>query len=293
MVETKIKKKDAEKNKQKKFDDYNEEEFSNYGDELLDSDSDEPKKRKMKIRERNKSKLKKVTIAKQKYPTLMSLMNEQTKTYIYQPEKPKEKTFGKDNRYSLRTRIPRLKHENGERINYVDYGNGWEIAQVELCKYRRGYEDVLGEIRYDIKEENKFKKEKKKKNKKLIKGGGIKNDDNFDKKLKESNSEESDDNDDYNSEKLDSENFSEYGEDDARFIKIPKGGKKKAMKNYGTLLIIKVHEAYGKNMIIVDKLQYKDVKSGRTIRVKKNQIYEILNFSNYDLIVQLLIEDEN
>ena len=45
------------------------------------------------------------------------------------------------------------------------------------------------------------------------------------------------DNDDYNSEKLDSENFSEYGEDDARFIKIPKGGKKKAMKNYGTLFI--------------------------------------------------------
>ena len=40
-------------------------------------------------------------------------------------------------------------------------------------------------------------------------------------------------------------------------------------------------------------VQYKDVKSGRTIRVKKNQIYEILNFSNYDLIVQLLIEDEN
>ena len=101
------------------------------------------------------------------------------------------------------------------------------------------------------------------------------------------------DDDDYNSDLLNSQEFSEFGEDEARFLKIPKGGKKNAAKNYDTLLIIKVHEAQGKNMIKVDKIAYKDLKCGDTIRVNKNQIYEILNFSDYDFIVQLLLDEED
>ena len=92
---------------------------------------------------------------------------------------------------------------------------------------------------------------------------------------------------------LDSQKFSEYGGDDETiFIRIPEGGKKDAMRNYSALLVIKVHEALGKNMIKVDEKEYKNVHNGQTIKVKKNQIYEILNFSKYDLVVQILIDDE-
>ena len=51
--------------------------------------------------------------------------------------------------------------------------------------------------------------------------------------------------------------------------------------------------ANGKNMIKVDKIIYKDVKGGDTIRVNKNQVYEIFNFSDNDLIVQLLLDEED
>ena len=157
-----------------------------------------------------------------------------------------------------------------------------------------GYNDIIKQSKYDLGIDKKLNK-KNKKNKKLIKGGGIiKGDANDnDKDLQDNSSEESEEKYDYNSEILDSQNFSEYGDDYARFIKIPKGGKKNPMRNYGTLLIIKVHEALGKNMIKVDEKEYKDVKIGDTIKVNKNQIYEILNFSNYELIVQLIIDDEN
>ena len=92
---------------------------------------------------------------------------------------------------------------------------------------------------------------------------------------------------------MDSQKFSEYGgDDDTRFIRIPEGGKKDVMRNYSALLVIKVHEALGKNMIKVDEKEYKNVRSGKTIKVKKNQTYEILNFSKNDMVVQILIDDE-
>lgn len=42
-------------------------------------------------------------------------------------------------------------------------------------------------------------------------------------------------------------------------------------------------------MIKVDEMEYKNVKEGDTIRVKRNQEYEILNFSDSELIVQLFL----
>ena len=124
-------------------------------------------------------------------------------------------------------------------------------------------------------EENRRKNRKKKK---LVKGKGIYNDDII------SEIEE------FNSDNLDSQNFSEFGDDDARFLKIPGKSKKNPAKNYDTILVIKVHEAEGENKIKVDKKEYKDLKSGDIVKVNKNQVYEILNYSDNDLVVQLLLD---
>ena len=258
----------------------------------MDSSSEEPKKQKIKIRDKskkNKSKPKKKISSKQNYPTLMLQMNEKAQTFVFEPDK-KEKGFGKNERYSLRNRIPRLNHENGERVEYVDRGNGLEIDKIILCTNQIGYGDILNRIKYDINHEEKERKNNKKtkKNKKLVKGGGIENDDEFAEKLDKNNEFN-----EYDSQLLDSQKFSEYGgENDTIFIRIPEGGKKDVMRNYSNILIIKVLEALGKNLIKVDGKEYKNVHSGQTITVKKNQFYEILNFSKYDLVVQILIDEE-
>ena len=91
---------------------------------------------------------------------------------------------------------------------------------------------------------------------------------------------------------MNSLNVSEYGDDDARFLRIPKGGKKSMAKNYDTLLIIKVHHAKGKNMINVGKVNYYNLKDGDWVQVQKNQDFEILNFSNNEMLVQLILDSE-
>ena len=92
---------------------------------------------------------------------------------------------------------------------------------------------------------------------------------------------------------MDSQKFSEYGEEDTIFLNIKKGGKKNSAKNYNTKLLIKIHEANGKNIIKVDKTLYSNLKSGDTVKVNRNQIYEILNFSEKDLIVQLIFDNDD
>ena len=279
------------------FDDNDEnEEFSDYGDELQSSDSDVPKKQKIKVKDPNFPRLPKKLVRDKFYSENQELLKmyhaqEKIKLFTYDIEQQKEpRGFGINGRYSLRTRIPPLRKEFGERAIYVYTKNGPELRSVEkVSNPYAGFNYISNKAKSQI--EEKIKKKKKK----LVKGEGVipeENNSDYNSEGKDQNDNE-ENKDDYNSDNLDSQGFSEYGEDEARFLKIPKGGKKNAAKNYDTLLIIKVHEAQGKNMIKVDKKVYKDLKSGDNVRVNKNQIYEILNFSDYDLIVQLLLDEED
>ena len=274
-------KKSVKKSKKQLDDNSEEEDYSNYGDDLQSSDSDKPKKQKLKIKEVKRGKPQKKISENDKFKStdLVALYRsmDNVKLYYYDAykEKEKEKTFG-NGRYSLRNRLKRLRPEIGEKAFYVDYGNGPELQSIRISSNPfLGSSYIYNQSRKEIIwEENRQKNRKKKK---LLKGKGIYND----------NSSE---NEEFDSDNLDSQNFSEFGEDDARFLKIPKNSKKNPAKNYDTLLIIKVHQAEGKNKIKVDKKEYKDLKSGDVVKVNKNQVYEIINFSDNDLIVQLLLD---
>ena len=255
-----------------------EEEYSNYGDELADAVS---KSKKEKV-PAPKKKLKKQTKAKK-----MSVNNEinevtlyhaytNIKTRQFEYKIPNEnRTFGETRKYSLRNRIPTLRHDLGERpIYYFDENGlctlkGAELAETNTLTHtlEKAYQNTL--------------KRKEKKKKKLVKG--------LNQKIDTIPEEESE----FNSELLDSENISEFGDNDTRILKIPKGGKKSRAKNFDTVLVIKIIEANGKNMIKVDEKEYKNLKSDNQVKVDKNQEFEILNFSDNNLVVQLLFDDNN
>ena len=281
-----------------KYDEYEEEiEFSNYGDELKSSDSDGSKKTKIRVKEKIISKPQKKLNLKQKYPnlkadiilTLYKCIGDKIKIFPFEPNKNKKKIEGR--RYSLRNRIPILRHELGERAHYIDRGNGPEIEYVDLASNSSfGYEEINASSRAQNQIEDIQKKLRKKK--KLKKGGILEDEDEkIEEKSNENDEGEKENN--YNSELLDSQKFSEYGEEDTIFLNIKKGGKKNSAKNYNTKLLIKIHEANGKNIIKVDKTLYSNLKSGDTVKVNRNQIYEILNFSEKDLIVQLIFDNDD
>ena len=278
-----------EKEKQKQEEEEKEESYSNYGDQLADTEpveiESQPKKEKVKSK-KGKKRQRKTTVKKvdqdnkisqvEIYKIYTDPKNIQIIDYDVttdESEDTEEKTFGDTRQYSLRNRIPTLRHDLNERVQYIYDKKGLPNAKRVFVAKRTTLDDIFRKTL----EKNELKKQKKKK--RLRKG--LNNNDTI--------KEESDE---YNSELLDSENISEYGEDEARILKIPKGGKKSLAKNYDTLLIIKVIEANGKNMIKVDNKEYKDLKSDNEVKVNKNQNFEILNFSDDYLVVQLVF-DEN
>jgi hypothetical protein len=191
------------------------------------------------------------------------------KLYTYEVEQKKQETFG-NGRYPKRVRIPPLNHLRGEKAYYkFDENCNPYLAEI-ICERKSTISEYIKDA---IK-----KQEEKKRKKHLVKG------------IKENISEKSSE---YNSDLLDSENISESGEDDARILKIPKGGKKSLAKNYDTILIIKILEANGKNMIRVDKKEYKNLENDNQVKVDKNQEFEILNFSDNLLVVQLVFDENN
>ena len=281
---------EKEKPKEKnELEEEKEETYSNYGDQLADMESDDiehyPKKEKVKSK-KGKKRQRKPTVKKvdqdnrisqvEIYKVYTEPKNIQLVDYDVttdESENTEGKTFGDKRQYSLRNRIPTLRHDLNERIQYIYDQKGLPNAKRVYVARRATLDDVLR------KTVEKYEQRKLKKKKRLRKG--LNNNDTI--------KEESDE---YNSELLDSENISEYGEDEARILKIPKGGKKSLAKNYDTLLIIKIIEANGKNMIKVDNKEYKDLKSDNEVKVNKNQNFEILNFSDDYLVVQLVF-DEN
>ena len=298
-ITEKPKKSTKNESKKRNFE-YNDEneEFSDYGDELQSSSSDVPKKEKIKAKDTKFPKLPKKLVRDRYYSDnqeLLRIYHEQENlklfTYDIKPEN-KNKGFGINGRYSLRTRIPPLRKEFGESAHYVYSKNCPELRNVEkVSNPYAGFAYISNIAKGQTEEKRKKRKKKKKKlvNRRIILQE--KTSDNILEGKDKNDKEES--KDAYNSDKLDSQGYSEYVEDEERFLKIPKHGKKNASKNYDTSITIKVHMANGKNMIKVDKIIYKDVKGGDTIRVNKNQVYEIFNFSDNDLIVQLLLDEED
>jgi hypothetical protein len=263
-----------EKNNDNPFDEENIENLTDYGDELeqySDSDDDNPKKKKVKEKKTKKKNKKKGDYQTIPAQVLIAHYNsiEHAKTREFKVVTDKENQENKNGRYSLRENpIPTLKHELGERAHYV-YENG--VPTLDSLTLAGGKHKG-----FIFNHPGNMKKHKKKK--RLKKGGGIIVDTDSDF--------------DYNSELLNSQNISEYGDDDSRFLVIYKGGKKNMAKNYDTLLVIRIDTASGKNMIKVDDKEYKNLKNDDTVKVRQNQNFEILNFSDEDLVVQLLLGNE-
>ena len=257
-----------------------EENFSNYGDQLADNDTS-PKKEKIKPKKKNRSKkgkpvekYKDISDFKYNTPEIYNLL-QNVETVNFKIDHNNEiKEFGETRKYSLRQRLPKLNHSLGEKAEYI-YDKDGNPTLVGVTKVRthllsQGFNETLEKI--------KKKKNKQKKGKKLKKG--------VTEKIEEIKEEE-----DENSDSLVSDDISEGGDDNARILKIPKGGKKSRAKNYDTVLTIKIIEANGKNVIKVNEKKYKNMKSDDEVKVDKNQEYEVLNFSDNPLIIQLLFED--
>ena len=288
--EKKVEKK-KEKKDEIKSDSDKEEEYSNYGDQLADAESGEknvdidsdspPKKQKVKEKKEKKTqgrkKIKKInkdnTLTQiEIYQIQMGLNGVQKYSYDIVPTK-ETKTFG-NGRYPVRNRVRALRHELGERAIYEFDEDGLpNLKCLDLARNSTLSDSINKSIET---------LQKKKMKKKLVKG--LSNNNN------ETIPEESNE---YNSENLNSDNISEFGEDDARILKIPKGGKKSLAKNYDTVLMIKIIEAHGKNLIRVDKEEYKNLKNDNQVKVGKNQEFEILNFSENSLVVQLVFDENN
>ena len=291
-----LKVKDEEEKKKEKKDEIKsdsekEEEYSNYGDQLADAESGEknieidsdspPKKQKVKEskekKTQNRKKIKKInkdnTLSQiEIYQIQMGLNGVQKYSYDIVPNK-ETKTFG-NGRYPVRNRVRALRHELGERAIYIFDEDGLpNLKCLDLARNSTLSDSINKSM------EKLLKKRMKKK---LVKG--LSNNNN------ETIPEESNE---YNSENLNSDNISEYGEDEARILKIPKGGKKSLAKNYDTVLMIKIIEAHGKNLIRVDKEEYKNLKNDNQVKVGKNQEFEILNFSENFLVVQLVFDENN
>ena len=281
--------KKEEKKEEEKSESEKEEEYSNYGDQLADAESGEknanidsdspPKKEKVKEKKKtqNRKKVKKMDKDNriteiEIYQISMGLKGIQKYSYDIVPNKEK-KTFG-NGRYPVRNRVRALRHELGERAIYEFDEKGLPNLKCLDLARNSSLSDSINKSVEAL--------QKKKMKKKLVKGINNKNNETI-----------PEDSNEYDSENLDSENISEFGEDDARILKIPKGGKKSLAKNYDTVLIIKIIEAHGKNLIRVDKKEFKNLKNDNQVKVDKNQEFEILNFSDNFLIVQLVFEENN
>lgn len=266
-----------------------------FDDNLINFDFDVPRRQKKIIKETYKPKAKKKINTKQRYPTdkvdLVQLYNsmENVRLCNYQPiknEEKKEKTFGLNGRYSLRNRCKTLRPELGEKMHYVDHGQGPELDSFDIANNPfLGYDFISKQSRNQI-----FIKRKHKN--KMLKNGGKKGD-NFDILINDSedkNNKISKDNEFEESEELfdPSIKLNESKIRNEKLLIIPKGVKTKPTKNKGNTLIIKIHKARGDNMIKVDNHEYNNLGNGSIIRVNKNQVYEIHNFSNKDLFVELL-----
>ena len=275
------------KKEEEKSDSEKEEEYSNYGDQLADTQTQEkdnedsdspPKKEKVKEKKKPKKGNKAKKMTKNNEISVVQMYNvtmgaEGVKKIPYEIiQNEEEQTFG-NGRYSRRNRIHTLNHELGERPKYV-YD---ELGLPNLKYVIKANKNILYNSIMAKAEEIHNKKMKR-----LVKGLSHKNNETIPEESNE-----------YNSDNLDSENISEYGEDDARILKIPKGGKKSLAKNYDTVLMIKIIEANGKNIIRVDKKEYKNLKNNNQVKVDKNQEFEILNFSDNFLVVQLVFDEDN
>ena len=206
-----------------------EENFSNYGDQLADNDTS-PKKEKIKPKKKNRSKkgkpvekYKDISDYEYNTPEIYNLL-QNVETVNFKIDQNNEiKEFGETRKYSLRQRLPKLNHSLGEKAEYI-YDKDGNPTLVGVTKVRthllsQGFNETLEKI--------KKKKNKQKKGKKLKKG--------VTDKIEEIKEEE-----DENSDSLVSDDISEGGDDNARILKIPKGGKKSRAKNYDTVLTIKI-----------------------------------------------------
>jgi hypothetical protein len=192
------------------------------------------------------------------------------------PNETKEKTFG-NGRYSLRNRIPKLNHFFGEKIVYKRDSNGETLSSI--FSSRQSMRSLW----------DNFINVKKNKKKKLVKGLKKNNFSEDNEKIKNNNN---------NIKNIDISNFdeelpdnwSERGEDNEDKIIIIKSlSQKPPCKNYSTPLQLQIIEGEKLNKIHINDKEYKNVGPGKILNIDSYAIYDICNYSNKDLIVQIVI----
>ena len=172
---------EKEKPKEKnELEEEKEETYSNYGDQLADMESDDiehyPKKEKVKSK-KGKKRQRKPTVKKvdqdnrisqvEIYKVYTEPKNIQLVDYDVttdESENTEGKTFGDKRQYSLRNRIPTLRHDLNERIQYIYDEKGLPNAKRVYVARRATLDDVLR------KTVEKYEQRKQKKKKRLRKG---------------------------------------------------------------------------------------------------------------------------
>ena len=192
-----------------------------------------------------------------------------------------KKTFG-NGRYSLRNRIPRLNHFYGEKIIYKRDSNGETLSSI--FSTRESMRSLW----------DNFKDIKQNKKKRLIKGLKKNNfsEDNENIKNNNKNNIKNIDISNFNEELPD--NWSERGEDNEDKIIIIKSlSQKPPCKNYSTPLQLQIIESDKLNKIHINGKEYKNLSSGKILQIDSYAIYDICNYSDKDLIVQLLLPNNS
>lgn len=156
-------------------------------------------------------------------------------------------SFGINNRYSLRMRVPRLNHLMGERIKYIHTKYGDEVSQIISCRVH--FMTYLSSYQL-INTKHKLYKPLQ--------------------ELKE--------------------DFDELKESNAIVLSIKPHCKKSERKNDKKQLVCEIKESQGNNWFIINEIIYKNQKTGKRLIIPSNASFEIRNYSNNELVIQLYSE---
>jgi hypothetical protein len=193
-------------------------------------------------------------------------------------EEDEDQFFGVNNRYSRRTRVPRLNRIAGERIEYTLKKD--PILGVCIPSLF-GVIKNKNESTLDYANSHRIKPKKKKLKKGLKK---IKEEDENSQSDQDNNNDYDDDEDlpaDY-----DQENDSDREED---IVMIPARCQKGVSKNFQVRLNCEIIESQAKNKFVIGKEIFRNLKQGNKFFVSPGAEFNFLNYSNGPLRVKVTV----
>lgn len=186
-----------------------------------------------------------------------------------------EQTFGKNGRYSLRMRIPRLNKLLGEKVTYIHTAYGDEIRSIYSS--RKAVKDITEQYEIGKGKQRKLRK-------------GLQQKSNFKSKDDNRNSDiDKEDEDELN------DSYSEIDQDNSvKLLVIKPHSQKSISRNYQTELIFRIKESSGRNSIIINDKEYRNLKKNSSVNVPPNCEYQIKNYSKTNFVVSIcFIKEED